>query len=150
MLMCNKMIILRLMHIQIQAPYFLLLLFLNTLKLYAPLIISFSFVPIYDQLSCFLQTLHMWMLIRLLDETYMVRLNSFHTVVQAVRTAWGCYRAKRQLLYHVKSVQSRVRVGEYSGATAVWSCASEFGETSGYYSSFIKHMPVDTLVRDEL
>ena len=122
-LMCNK-IITRLLHIQIQAPllFVVVVVVLKHIKVVCfsqhhswladclfVIKMALCFVWVYDQSCCILQTLHVWMLKRLLDETYMVRLNSIHTVVQAVRTAWGCYRVKRQRLYHVKSVHILIK-----------------------------------------
>lgn len=44
-----------------------------------------GFVPVCDRLCSILQILHEWMHERLLDQTYMVRLNSFQTAIQGIR-----------------------------------------------------------------
>lgn len=79
------------------------------------------------------------MLERLLDQTYMVRLNSFQTAMQ------GIYRVKKQLLYHVKSV---LRRGTMKGVQQCNSCSvhvlcQSLARLLGSVVGFMENMIVD-------
>lgn len=76
---------------------------------------------------------------RVLDQTYKVRLNVFQTAMQRI------YRAKKQLLYHVKSL---LRRGTMKGVQQYYICCAHVlcQSLAGILGSVVGLMGIECLL----